>query len=160
MIHPVRICIIASAFFLSAGIATAQPTVSVDRAWVNAALQEQHSISAYMRLSSSRQAKLIAVWTPVARMATIHDPAHFKNSEESRPISTFTIPAGRPIDLKPDGYFIALTGLERSIGAGDKIPFVLTFEDSARRRSEVTIQASVRMLAARSAPIEERVAQP
>jgi copper(I)-binding protein len=60
--------------------------------------------------------------------------------------ASVALPAGKPVELKPGGYHLMLMGVERTLGAGDRIPFNLTIADRNGKKTRIEVKADVRPL--------------
>jgi len=54
------------------------------------------------------------------------------------------LPAGKPVEFKPNGYHLMLTGLKSQVKAGDVVPIRLIVEDAKGKRQVVDVQATAR----------------
>jgi len=59
---------------------------------------------------------------------------------EMRPITSFDIPAGQPVTLKPGGEHIMLMGLNGPLREGQSFPLTLTFEKAGAREVTVAVK--------------------
>lgn len=143
---PARIFIASAALALVA--ASAQADVVVSGAWVRGTVPGQRATGAFMQLESSGDASLVAVATPVARLAEIHTMAQEGGVMKMRPIDSLALPAGKTVELRPGGYHVMLLDLTQPLKEGDSVPVVLTFADKAGRRTTQEVKATVRALTA------------
>ena len=63
-------CLLAAAL---SGHVTAQTPVKVESAWARATVQGQKATGAFMKLTAPQATRLVAVTTPVAGVAEIHE---------------------------------------------------------------------------------------
>lgn len=147
-----RTCMLLATFAFSAGMAHAQPYITIDDAWVRATVPSQQATGAFMRLTSSANAKLVGAKSPAAKVVEVHEMAMQNDVMKMRQIPAIDLPAGTPVELKPGGYHIMLMGLTQQLNAGQKVPVTLMFEDAAKKQSDVTVQAEVRALNTPAAP--------
>lgn len=124
--------LLASLLTLSAG-AWAQTTVKVEDAWVRGTVATQKSTGAFMRLTPSAQARLVAVSSPAAGVAEIHEMSMENDVMKMRQIGGLDLTANRSTELKPGGFHIMLMDLKAPLKGGDVVPMTLTFEDAAKK---------------------------
>lgn len=144
--------LLLATFAMSVGIAYAQAAVTVVDAWVRSTVPEQHATGAFMRLTAAASTRLVGASSTAAKVVEVHEMAMQNDVMKMRQVDAIALPAGTPVELKPGGYHIMLMQLTRQIKAGDTVPVTLIFEDSARQRSEITVQAQARALATPAAP--------
>ena len=120
--------------------------VTVKDAWVRATVPQQQGTGAYMLITSATDARLVEVQSPVAKHAEVHEMATVDNVMRMRPVKALELPAGRTIELKPNGYHVMLTGLKDQIKDGDRVALTLTVEDKDKKRQTIEIHAPVRPL--------------
>ncbi len=131
--------------------------ITVGNAWVRGTVPGQSATGAYMEIRSSERASLVAVASPGAKVAEIHEMAMEGNVMRMRGVPRLELPAGRVVELKPGGgYHVMLMGLKRPLKKGEVVPITLTFEGAAKQRQVVEVQAEVRDLAAAGAKHETR----
>lgn len=128
--------------------ATAYAQVAVDTPWVRATVAQQPATGAFMRLTASRDLRLIAARSPVARSTEVHEMAMEGQMMRMRQVQSVPLPKGRAVALAPGGYHIMLIDLKRPLGAGEQVAITLVFEDGEGKRSEQIVQAPVRPLGA------------
>lgn len=134
------------ASFALAAAAFAQ--VKVEEPWVRATVATQTSSGAFMTLVSERDARLVAVRTPVAGIAEIHEMALENNVMRMREVDGVPLPAGKATVLRPGGSHVMLMQLRQPLKAGERIPLTLTIEGTDGKREEMQIEALVRPLGA------------
>jgi len=122
--------------------------VRVDEPWVRATVAGQQASGAFMTLTSSKDARLVAVETPVAGVSEIHEMALEDNVMRMRPIDGLALPAGTPVELRPGGYHLMLLELKGPLNTGENVGLTLTVEDAGGRRERIEVQAPVRPLTA------------
>ena len=138
---------LAAALLAAATAAHAQ--VTARDAWVRGTVPAQKTTGAFMTLTSARDAKVVAVSTPVARQAEIHESMNHGGVMHMHAVEALELPAGKRVELKPGGFHVMLMGVERALKEGEVVPIVLTIEGADGKRSTVEVKASVRPLAAR-----------
>lgn len=132
--------------------AWAQTTVKVEDAWVRGTVAAQKASGAFMRLTPSANARLVAAQSPVAGVVEIHEMAMENDVMRMRKIPGLDLVAGRATELKPGGYHVMLLDLKQPLKGGDQVPITLVFEDATQQRFTQEIKAPVTALGAGNAP--------
>jgi hypothetical protein len=96
----------------------AAASVTATDAWVRGTVPAQKSTGAFVTLTSTEDARVVAVTTP----------------------------AGRSVELRPGGYHVMLEDLAKPLAEGDRVPLTFTIEDKGGKRSRVEVDAAVRPL--------------
>jgi copper(I)-binding protein len=130
---------------------SAQTTVKVEDAWVRGTVAAQKATGAFMRLTASANARLVAAESPVAGVTEIHEMAMDNNVMKMRAIQGLDLAAGRVTELKPGGYHVMLMDLKQPVQAGQSVPITLVFEEAGKRFTQ-TVQAPVKPMNAGAAP--------
>jgi len=143
MSQPIAALILSLAL---SGVAHAQ--VAVDAPWVRATVPQQTATGAFMRLTASRDLRLIGARSDIAQNTEVHEMAMQGQMMRMREVAAVPLPRGQAVALAPGGYHVMLIGLNRPLSAGEQVTLTLTFEDAAGKRSEQTVQAPVRPLGA------------
>jgi copper(I)-binding protein len=126
--------------------AWAQTAVKVEDAWVRGTVSAQKATGAFMRLTPSTNARLVAAQSPVAGVVEIHEMAMEQDVMKMRQIPGIDLAAGRTVDLKPGGYHVMLMDLKQQLKGGDSVPITLVFEDDAKKRFTQEVKAPVTAL--------------
>jgi periplasmic copper chaperone A len=135
-----------AAIAASAIALAAHGAVTAKDAWIRGMAPGQKTGAAYMTLTSSGDAKLVGVSTPVAGKAQVHASMMMSGMVHMREIDGLELPAGQAVELKPGGNHIMLLEVSRTLRAGERVPLVLTVQDEKGRRASLTVQAEVRPL--------------
>jgi copper(I)-binding protein len=122
--------------------------VRVEDAWVRGTVAGQRATGAFMKLVALSDVTLVAVASPVAASAEIHEMKHDQGVMRMLPIERLALRSGETLTLGPGGYHVMLMGLTKTINGGDRIPLTLTFEDSKGTRSSLEVTAPARALGA------------
>jgi copper(I)-binding protein len=120
--------------------------VTVKDAWVRGTVAAQSVTGAFMTVTSSTDAKLVGVKTPIAMQTEIHESTMKDGVSHMGAVESVALPAGKPVQLKPGGYHMMLMGLSKSVAAGQKVPITLEIVGADGKRSKVEVQAEVRPL--------------
>jgi len=137
---------ILAGVFLAASTFPAQAAVTVKDAWVRGTVPAQKITGAFATLTSTEDAKLVAVKTPVAKSVEIHRSDMRGGVMRMEAVDAVALPAGKPVKLDEGGYHVMLMGLAKPIQAGTKVPLAFVIEDAKGRRSTVSTEAPVRPL--------------
>lgn len=124
--------------------AIAQPQVSDP--WVRATVPHQNATGAFMRITSDKDASLVAASSPQAGTVEVHEMKMDQGVMKMRPVDKLDLPAGKTVELKPGGYHLMLFNLKARAEAGKTVPITLVFEDKDGKREQVTLEAPVRAL--------------
>lgn len=107
--------------------------VLVSQAWVRTTVPGQEVAGAYMVITASQPARLIAVRSPVSRRAEVHAMQMDGSVMRMRFVRTLELPKNAPVHLEPGGYHIMLMNLKKPILDGERIPLTLTVETRGKR---------------------------
>ena len=103
--------------------------VLVSQAWIRPAVKGQSGTGGFMRLISTQGVTLEGFESPVAK-AELHEMSMDGNVMRMRPIHALTLPAGRPVDLKPGSYHLMLMDLKAPLMKDSSVALTLTFKDA------------------------------
>lgn len=145
-----RTCLVTLAL-LACTAAFAQPAVRIDDPWIRGTVPGQSATGAFMRLTPSAHARLVAARSPVAGVVEIHEMAMEGDVMKMRQIPSLDLAGGRSMDLKPGGYHVMLMSLKQTLAGGQSVPLTLVFEDERGKRFEQEIVATVTALGAGNA---------
>jgi periplasmic copper chaperone A len=122
----------------------AAPAIQVDGAWARATVQGQKASGAFMRLTAKTAMQLVAVASPVAGVAEVHEMTMDKDVMRMRAVSAIDLPAGKAVELKPGGYHVMLMDLKAPLKANTQVPLTLTFKDASgvQTRMEISLPVS------------------
>lgn len=115
--------------------------IVIQEGWARASLGKAPNSAAYMTLMSHGDAadKLIAVSTPVADKAELHNHIMEDGIAKMRPVEAIELVPGEPFVLEPGGFHVMLMGLKGKLGEGESLPLTLTFE----KAGEVTLEVPI-----------------
>lgn len=143
MSHIIRISIL---FFIAAFSAHAE--VTVEGPWVRATVAQQKVTGAFMTITSTVDAHVVGITSPVADRAEIHEMKMNNEVMTMRAVPSLPLDAGKTVQLAPGGFHIMLFGLRQQLKAGESIPLTLMIEDSQKRRTAVDVKAIAKSAAA------------
>lgn len=150
--------LIASLLTLTA-TAWAQTVVKVEGAWVRGTVATQKASGAFMRLTTSANARLVAAQSPWAGVVEIHEMAMQNDIMKMRQIPGLDLVAGHTMELKPGGHHMMLMDLKQPLKAGEIVPITLVFEDDAKKRFTLEVRAPVTALGAGNGPAPTKASE-
>ena len=122
--------------------------VTIKEPWVRGTVRGQKATGAFMQLTATESASLVAVDSPVAGSVQIHEIKMENDVMKMRAISKLDLPAGKAVELKPGGYHMMLTDLKQTLNKGEAVPIRLRFEAKDKTFKTIEIKAQVRELGA------------
>lgn len=122
--------------------------VAVKEAWVRGTTPAQKATGAFLELSSSDEAVLVSVSSPLAGVVEIHTTKMENGVMKMRSVPRLDLPAGQVVKLQPGGNHVMLMGLRQQMKKGDVVPITLKVEGKDKKVQTIEIQAEVRDLAA------------
>jgi len=136
-----------TAFILATALAgaAAHAQVTVDKPWVRTTVAQQTTTAAYLTITSSRGGKLVSASSPVAAAVDVHEMKMAGDMMKMRAVDALALPAGKPVEFKPNGYHLMMTGLKAPVKAGDVVPITLVVEDAKGKRETVDVKATARL---------------
>jgi periplasmic copper chaperone A len=124
-------------------ILVADDGIMVREAWARASAGASSTGAAYVTLMGGAQAdSLVAVSTPVAATAEVHETIDDSGVMKMRPAGPIPIPSGQMVTFAPGATHIMLMGLKQKLVAGQSFPLTLTFAHAP----PVTVDVKVRGL--------------
>lgn len=109
----------------------------VNQPWMTPAAKGR-STSAYMDLTSTEGATLVAARSDVAATVSIRAPKERAGSTH------LPLPARKLIRLEKGGYRLVLDRLTRTVALGDRVLLTLTIEGVDGSRQEIVVNAEAR----------------
>jgi copper(I)-binding protein len=117
--------------------------VMVEQAWARASAGNAATGAAYVTvMGGSEPDRLVGVSTPVAATAEVHESFTENGVMKMRAVTALPIPAGKSVTFSPGGYHVMLTGLKRSLVAGESFPLTFRFE----HEQPVTVNVPIRAI--------------
>ena len=129
------------------GSASAWAQVKVDNAWARATVQGQKATGAFMKLTAPQAAQLVAVSTPVAGVAEIHEMKMDGGVMKMRAVPALDLPANQSVELKPGSYHLMLMDLKAPLAKDASVSLTLTFKDAkgVESKQQITLPVSTAM---------------
>jgi copper(I)-binding protein len=146
MLRPSAFSRVALASLLTLCTLGAQAEVTVKDAWVRGTVKGQSASGAFLTMTSSEDAKVVAVASPAAKVAEIHATKNDRGMMVMEHVESLVLPKGKPVDFKPGGHHVMLMGLARPLSAGESVPITFTIEDARGKRTTLEVKAPVRPL--------------
>jgi len=137
-----RIAVLAAAALLAAA---AHAQVTVDKPWVRTTVAQQTTTAAYLTITSAQGGKLVSASSPAAAAVDVHEMKMAGDMMKMRAVDALALPAGKPVEFKPNGYHLMMTGLKAPVKAGDVVPITLVVEDAKGKRETVDVKATARL---------------
>jgi len=113
---------------LLSSLALAQ--VKVEGGWARATVQGQQATGAFMKLTAPLATRLVAVSTPVAGVAEIHEMKMEGAVMKMRAMPVLELPANQAVELKPGSYHLMLMDLKAPLMKDSSVALTLTFKDA------------------------------
>ena len=126
-----------------AGAASAQESaIAVEHVWARATPGKAETGAVYAEIVNHGNApdRLLAVSSPVAEKADLHQNKLENGIMKMRPVDTLTIAPGKSEELAPGGYHIMLMGLAHPLHEGESFPVTLTFEKAGKVTATVSVK--------------------
>ena len=123
--------------------------VTAKDAWVRGTVPAQTSTGAFVTLTSTTDAKVVGVASPVAKIAEIHESMTMGGVNHMHEVESVALPAGRAVQLKPGGHHVMLMGLAKPLGVGETVALTFTIEEKGGKRTRLEVKAEVRPLGGR-----------
>jgi copper(I)-binding protein len=118
--------------------------VAVGDAWARATVPQQKSAGVFMTVRSGSPATLVAVSTPAAASAELHEMRMQGQMMSMHQVAAIALPARQEVRFGPGGYHVMLFGLKQQLKAGDTVPLTLVVEDAAHKREQVKVAVAVK----------------
>ena len=125
------------------GSACAWSQVKVEQAWARATVQGQKATGAFMKLTAAQATQLVAVSTPVAGVAEIHEMKMDAGVMKMRALPALNLPAQQAVELKPGGFHLMLMDLKAPLSKDASVALTLTFRDAKGVQSQQQISVPV-----------------
>ncbi len=122
--------------------------VKIDDAWARATAPGQENGSVGLVITSAKDARLIAVTTPIAKFAEIHTMSMENGVMKMRQLEDLPLPAKQPVKLGPGGDHLMLFSLKKPLKAGEEIPLTLTIQFADKSSKKINIKAQIKPLSA------------
>lgn len=118
-------------------------TVEVKDAWVRSTVQGQKATGAFMKITAKEGTQLVAVSSPVAGIAEVHEMKMENDVMKMRALPALDLPAGKTVELKSGGYHVMLMDLKQPLPKDSTVPLTLRFKDAKGVESKVELKVPV-----------------
>ena len=136
-----RHLVFGTVLFATSSIALAQQGgIQIENAWSRAAMMGRIGVVYLTITDTGAPDKLVAVASPVATKADLHESFTDNGVAKMRDVATMPVQPGKSVTLAPGGYHIMLTGLKQPLQQGDTFPLMLSFEKAGQVTATVTVQ--------------------
>lgn len=139
----------ALAFFLAVSSLAANAEVTAKGAWVRGTVPAQKVTGAFMTLTSTEDAKVVGVSSPVAKKTELHTSMMMGGVNHMHGVDAIPLPAGQAVELKAGGYHVMLMEITRQMKPGETVPITFTIEGKDGKRTQLEVKAEVRPLGGR-----------
>lgn len=131
--------------------------VDVSGAWARATVQGQKATGAFMQLTAKEASRLVAVSSPVAGVAEVHEMKMEGDVMKMRALpGGLDLPAGKAVTLSPGSLHVMLLDLKLPLQKDTTIPLTLVFKDAKGMQSTMALKVPVALSApAGAAPAAE-----
>ena len=129
------------------GASSAWAQVKIDNGWARATVQGQKATGAFMKITAPQATRLVAVSTPVAGVAEVHEMKMDGGVMKMRAMPALDLPANQTVELKPGGYHLMLMDLKAPLAKDSSVALTLTFKDAkgVESQQQVTVPVSTAM---------------
>lgn len=141
---------IAAVSITTAMSVTAHAQVAIKDAWVRATVGPQKVTGAFMQITATQDAKLVAVQSGSAKKVELHTMEMDKDVMRMREIESLDLPAGKAVELKPGSYHIMLIDLNKPVKEGDTVAITLVIENKDKKRENIEVKATAKSLTSSS----------
>jgi copper(I)-binding protein len=122
--------------------------VVVTDASARATAPGQESAAIRFSIISKKDARLVAIASPVAGAVEIHDMTHDNGVMKMHAIEFLPLPAGKMVKLGASGNHAMLVNLKNPLKAGDSLPLTITVEFADKHKEKFNVNAEVKPLTA------------
>ncbi|MGV8933896.1 MAG: copper chaperone PCu(A)C [Gallionellaceae bacterium] len=120
--------------------------VTVSDVWSRASAPGQSNGSVGLVITSTKDARLIAVSSPAAESAEIHTMSMDNGVMKMRELEFLSLPANQAVKLGPGGNHLMLFGLKKPLQAGKEIPLTLTIQFADKHSEKISIKSKIKAL--------------
>jgi periplasmic copper chaperone A len=122
--------------------------VGIQDAWIRATVQGQKATGAFMKITTKEKMQLVAVESPVAGVAEVHEMKMEGDVMKMRALDKgLELPAGKTVELKPGGFHLMLMDLKTPLRKDTSVPLTLVLMDSKGVQTKTEIKIPVSLVA-------------
>ena len=108
-------------------------SVEVKDAWVRTSVPGQKATGAFMKITAKDGAKLVAVSSPAAGVAEVHEMKMEGDVMKMRPVvNGLEIKPGQTVTFDPSGYHVMLVDLKEQLVQGERFKATLKFAKAGK----------------------------
>jgi copper(I)-binding protein len=139
---------VAISAFILVGVQAlpANAEVRIEGSWARATVMQQKSSGAFMRITASKDSRLVEVRSGAAGAVEIHEMVMDKDVMRMRPLAGLDLPGGKVVELKPGGNHLMLLNLRQQLKDGENVPLTLIIEAAGGARESVEINVPIKPL--------------
>lgn len=115
----------------------------ISSAWVTETVPGQNTATLQMNISTIKAINLISVKTDVARSVEIHSVKLAHKKMVPHIVSSIKLPEHQTVDFGSKNLFLMMTGINKTLNVGDKIPVTVTYAFADRKPHSMTTTAVV-----------------
>jgi copper(I)-binding protein len=117
--------------------------IDVRDAWARTTVPGQSSSVVYAKLTAPAGGHLVGASSPLGDVS-VHEMRMEGDIMRMRDIAGgLDLPAGKTVELSPNGLHLMLTGLKQPLAAGANVPLVLQFVDTDGRKGTLAVQVPI-----------------
>jgi copper(I)-binding protein len=120
--------------------------VAVSDAWSRATAPGQDSAVVGLRITSQKDARMVALSSPAAAAAQMHSMTHENGMMKMRQLDSLALPAKQEVVLGAGGDHLMLIDLKKPLKAGDIVPLTVTVQFADKSTEKVAVKAVVQAL--------------
>jgi len=136
--------LLLSFFLLAACGKPAGPEIRMDDAWARATATGQTSAAVYGTIENGGKSadRLLTASSDRSAHAMLHEGGMENGIARMRMIERIDLAPGKPVELKPGGTHVMLTGVSEPLNPGQRFMLRLRFEKSGEIAVPVTVVAA------------------
>lgn len=137
----------AALFTVLFAVSASWAQVTVEGAWARATVQGQKATGAFMKFTAPQATRLVAVSSPVAGVAEIHEMKMEGSVMQMRAMPGLDLPANQAVELKPGSYHLMLMDLKAPLMKDSSVALTLTFKDAkgVESKQQLTVPVTLGM---------------
>ena len=118
----------------------------VSMVWVGESMPDQTSSTLQLNLTTVKPINLLSISSPVAKKVEIHSLMMHKGKMRLHIVNSFALPAHRTTVFGTRGLFLMMTGLNKPLNIGDKIPITLKYSFPDKQIKTIAVEAEVKQM--------------
>jgi periplasmic copper chaperone A len=136
--------ILLSFLLLAACGSPAGPEIRIEDAWVRSTAAGQTSAAVYATIENDGTSadRLLSVSSDRSAHAMLHEGGMENGIARMRMVERIELAPGKPVELKPGGAHVMLTGVNMPLEPGQRFMLRLRFEKSGEMTVPVTVVAA------------------